>query len=107
MKFKVKVHSVIDLITNSSTEMFVDYSDSLEHIKELVDEILHLQGSTFRCDDVFEIKVVSTYADEDYPGNLDEDPTEVEFIVKDPEYTKLARLIKNVLGSAEVNEFMC
>ena len=107
MKFKVKVHSVIDLITNSSTEMFVDYSDSIDHIKELVDEILELQGSPLTCDDIFDLKIVSQYAEEDYEGSLEEDPTELEFTVKNDKYQRLARLIKKVLDSGELNEYLC
>jgi hypothetical protein len=107
MKFNVSVHSVIDLITNSSTEMFIDYSGSIDHIKELVNEILVMQGSSLTCDDIFHLKIVSQYADEDYEGNLNEDPTELEFIVKDPAYEKLAKLIKTVLDSGDLNEYMC
>ena len=106
--FKVKVHSVIDLITNSSTEIFVDYSGSIDHIKELVNYILQLHGHMqLTCDDVFEMKIVSQYEDEDYEGNLDEDPTELVFTVKDPKYEKLGKLIEKVLYSAESREYMC
>ena len=54
----IPVHSVIDLITNSSTEIFVYSEKSLEPCKELINEILSLQGIDKKCDDLFDIKVV-------------------------------------------------
>lgn len=38
---KVHIHSVVDLITNSSTTVFI-YRDSVEEVKELVQEMLNL-----------------------------------------------------------------
>ena len=55
------------------------------------------------CDDIFEMKIVSQYeeADDEYEGDLEEDPTELVFTVKDSKYAKLATLIENILYSAE------
>jgi len=106
MKFIVKTHSVIDLITNSSTEMFIDYSGSIDHIKELVNYILSSEGVT--CDDVFELKIVNSYTGEDWEEDeYQEDPSELKFIVKDEKYEKLAKLVENVLTSGESKEYMC
>lgn len=73
---KIPLHSVIDLITNSSTEIFVYSENSLKPAKELINEILKLQGSDKTCDDVFDLKITM----DDYQiknlieyGELDED----------------------------------
>ena len=41
----VKLHSFIDLITNSSTEIFINRIGAIEPLKELVDEFLKMNGS--------------------------------------------------------------
>ena len=109
MEFRVKTHSVIDLITNSSTEMFIDYSGSIDHIKELVNYILELRGHMqLTCDDIFELKIVNSYTGEDWDDDeYQEDPSELKFIVKDEKYEKLAKLVENVLTSGETKEYMC
>lgn len=49
----IKLHSVVDLITNSSTVIFT-YQDSVTETKSLVSEILKLSGDTeSNPDDVF------------------------------------------------------
>ena len=105
-KFKLNVHSVIDLITNSSTEMFVDYSGSIEPVKELVNEFLKAEGSTLHCDDIFEIKLIDTYTDEEWDEDS-EGPSEIQFTVINEKYENLAKLIEGVLFSAETREYMC
>lgn len=54
---RVPLHSVIDLITNSSTEIFVYSENSVEPAKELINEILKLQGIDKKCEDLFDIRV--------------------------------------------------
>jgi hypothetical protein len=62
---KIPVHSLIDLITNSSTEIFVHSEDAVEPAKELLTELLRLQGSEKTCDEVFEISVKQSEEDID------------------------------------------
>lgn len=77
MNREIKIQSVSDIITNSSTEVFMVYDDSaFKNIKELVNAILALAGSDQTFDDLFEIKAcVSEYFIEQYPeyANLPED----------------------------------
>lgn len=50
----VNVHSVVDLITNSSTEIFMSASDSaIQNVKEIIDAVLKASGSDKTCDDLF------------------------------------------------------
>jgi len=64
MKDKIEIHSVIDLITNSSTEIFVHSESSIEPVKELLNEFLKLIGNNKTCDDVFEITLECSNVEE-------------------------------------------
>lgn len=55
MKVDIKIQSISDIITNSSTEVFTVYRTSdKQAIKELVNAILAVNGS-YRFDDLFEL----------------------------------------------------
>jgi hypothetical protein len=54
----IKIQSISDIITNSSTEVFCLYSQrDKEEIKKLVNAILAIGNSTVTFDDLFEIKM--------------------------------------------------
>ncbi len=54
----IKIQSISDIITNSSTEVFCMYSQrDKEEIKKLVNAILALSNSVVTFDDLFEIKM--------------------------------------------------
>jgi hypothetical protein len=60
----IPVHSFIDVITNSSSEIFVQASNgTIRAIETLINDILSLGGSTLKCSDLFKIDIVSTYHD--------------------------------------------
>lgn len=53
----VKIQSVSDVITNSSSEVFVIYDqEGIDTIKTLVNSILKLSKSEYSCDDLFDIQ---------------------------------------------------
>jgi len=54
---KIPIHSMIDLITNSSTEIFVTSDSSVKPAKELLTELLKINGSDKTCDEVFTLTV--------------------------------------------------
>lgn len=57
MKLVMKIQSISDIITNSSTEVFVVYdSSNIKSIKDLVDTILSIDGH-YTFDDLFTIKM--------------------------------------------------
>jgi hypothetical protein len=50
--FKINIHSIVDVITNSSTTIYT-YQDNVKEAKELLQEVLSLLGSKENVDDVF------------------------------------------------------
>lgn len=58
----IKIQSVSDLITNSSTEVFVIYDESaIKGIKELVTSIISLNDSSKTFDDYFDVELCVNY----------------------------------------------
>jgi hypothetical protein len=54
MKYYIPIHSFIDLITNSSTEIYVEATEkTIKTLRELVNEILKAGKSKLRADDLF------------------------------------------------------
>ena len=73
----MKIKSVTDVITNSSTEVFAMTSQlSVEKLKKMINLLLEVSGSTKTCDDLFDIHLeVSQWMDEDVYMNIEgEDP---------------------------------
>lgn len=54
----MKILSISDIITNSSSEVFTYYTqESIKEVKALIDAILKAGGSNKTCDDLFEINL--------------------------------------------------
>lgn len=56
MMVKINIHSIVDVITNSSTVIYT-YQDSVSEAKELLQEILILIGEKKKVDDLFYLGV--------------------------------------------------
>lgn len=90
--FKLKLHSSVDLITNSSTVIFTYSSGSIEKVKELVNEMLKVFGHEDKSfDDLFWAKVIpEDYADyNEVPDNYKE--LEIQYIkgeIEEPEWIR-------------------
>lgn len=57
-RFNLKVQTVSDIITNSSSEVFMVYDDKcINNIKELVNAILSINNTDVTFDDLFECKI--------------------------------------------------
>ena len=52
---KLYVHSFIDVITNSSTEMFVDQSKCLEPCRQMINEMLAAFDIDKSCEEIFRL----------------------------------------------------
>ena len=64
----MKIRSITDVITNSSTEVFAMISPrSVDRLKTMINLLLVTSGSTKTCDDLFDIHLeVSEWAEEGY-----------------------------------------
>ena len=53
----LNIHSMADIITNSSTEIFVVANEStIQGVKDLIDNFLLLTDSSLTCDDLFTVE---------------------------------------------------
>ena len=95
MDFDIVIHSATDRITNSSTVIYTDSSDSPAAFEEMVDEMFDTFGVKERCADVFTIEVVKEKYTED---------TMLKVTTKDNKYKKLATLMVNFLYSTDHRE---
>lgn len=97
-KITIRLHSFADLITNSSTSIYVAADEStIKSIKEIIDNILKIGGSTLTANDLFKF---SLYKDPDEQGEYYE---RVQLIVtpkdKNSEEGKaVAKLLGNLTG---------
>ena len=73
-EIRIHIHSFIDIITNSSTEIYVQASEhTIKNIKSLVDSILSIGGSPLKCDDIFIMKLVSDREEDEDDEDEDND----------------------------------
>lgn len=88
---RIPLHSFVDLITNSSSEIFISATNStIIAIKKLVDALLLAGGSRFTSDEVFEITL------EDHPYYDKEDQNYFE---RDVGHRKQVVVIKTKINS--------
>lgn len=77
--FKIKFHSVIDVITNSSTEIYSWYDESVGACKEMLAEMLKAFGVDKQVDDIFSVTIgYDQYVYSDYLDNLDEEDAKTQ-----------------------------
>lgn len=63
----ITVHSFVDLITNSSSEIFVAADqNTVKAIKKLVENLVAATGGTANADDLFSFDLVYTCVDQNY-----------------------------------------
>ena len=58
MEMKINVHSLIDVITNSSTSIFITmHGKSVDEMYELLNEVLKIADSDKKAEDLFDIEI--------------------------------------------------
>jgi hypothetical protein len=100
----LRVHSVVDVITNSSSEIYVEATEhTIDNVKELVDNLFSLAGSPLKCDDVFDITLKNRNApDEDEDESYyDETYPEVDLVVtpKEGVTSEESKIASRILSS--------
>ena len=76
MKIVIPVHSFVDVITNSSSEIFVSATDrTIEVAKNIVNEVLSAGGSLAKCDDLFKVSLLYhvRYYDDDASDTVEKE----------------------------------
>ena len=57
-KYIIRLHSFVDIITNSSTEIYIEATDkTIESLKNIINNILKVGGSKLTSDDLFTIEL--------------------------------------------------
>jgi len=86
----IPIHSFIDLITNSSSEVFVTADKTtIAAIKNVIDALLLIGGGKETCDDLFEVVLENTDGGYGY-YNI------IRVIAKDPNCCNAATLINKL-----------
>ena len=108
---KVRLHSMTDLITNSSTVIYT-YSDaSLDACRNMIDEIFRVSGVDKKCDDVFSLSVALENNDRyhDAAAEMEQEDLPVELrglSYRDMDKALDAYLDQIALGKVEKPEWM-
>jgi len=100
---KIKLHSITDLITNSSTVIFTYSGGTIKPLKAMIDEIAKVLGSSKTCDEMFDAIILCDDADtyskwmgerredgEEYPDGVDEN-TDIVALWNDVRIGKVAK----------------
>ena len=89
----VNLHSFVDLITNSSTEIFVEASQStIDAVKEVVDNLLEVAGSDLKADDLFEFELGEKEGWDYYVDRS------LKVTAKNPDCERTAKILSNLTG---------
>ena len=96
-KITLDIHSFIDIITNSSTEIFVQAtSHTIKNVKELVNSLLKLGGSQLTADDLFTFELEG---DDDEPVDI-EDEDDEDYYDSDS-YPRVSLIVKASVDADE------
>ena len=101
MQFRIPVHSIVDVITNSSSVIYTEaHNNSISIAKKIIDSVLTAAGSTKTADDLFDFSVTV------YPTDLfqylddkiacaedDEDGEDAEFVARIPDLDTLKKAL--------------
>jgi len=112
---KIHVHSFVDLITNSSTEIYIMASDkTIKTMRKLVNDILVAGKSNYTCDQLFSIEIdkeeFEAYYDQPYDewaqgGESRNVQVVVKSLVKDEEAAdEAAKVLSSLTSMFEISE---
>lgn len=93
-KIILNIHSVVDLITNSSTELYVvAHGKTISILKDIINDVLAMGESKLKCDDIFDITFRERNRRQELYNEIDEiyDPED-----RDVEYDTLNFLVISV-----------
>lgn len=109
MTIKIPIHSFVDLTTNSSSEVFVEATDStVKCIEDIVNNILLSQGITDKtCGDLFDIELEELDEDSEDGSWWDENYVNREIFItsksEDEHVTAVAKALTGFIGTFIMN----
>lgn len=114
-KISINFHSIVDVITNSSTVIYVQCtSNTIKMTKELINSILNIAKSDKMADDLFDFKIVTNEENEvdSISDNLDDyekDALNLGFTKEDidggwEKRLVIAKTIYNAINTGKINE---
>ncbi len=111
MILSIKIHSFVDVITNSSSTIYNYQEDALPAVKNMIDEFLKTFGCKETADDMFYPAIMSSIDHySDYLDDTSEDPDEDKIdkeIPKEMSRKELELLIENIItGKIEKPEWI-
>jgi hypothetical protein len=93
-QLRISYHSFVDIITNSSTELFVSAgANTITGIKDIVNQLLKVQGSTKTADDLFIFELVD--AENGY-GYKEDDAYDLLVTARSGEYVEQAATLNKL-----------
>lgn len=93
----IKIQSVSDVITNSSTEIYTVCTEyTLDRLKDIVNSILKITNSTLTADDLFTFEL-----DEESHGYSSYYDRGYKVIPKNENYTEAAKYLSNIMDIFE------
>ena len=97
-KVTLHIHSFVDIITNSSSEIYVEATENtIKNVKTLVDSLLAIGGSSLKSDDLFELSLLDPNGDEN--SSYSDDYPTVDLVVKAKTIDKNAIIAAKILSS--------
>ena len=79
-KYTFPIHSFVDLITNSSTEIYISATEkTVESVKNLINNLLKMGQSNLTCDDLFTIEIDKEQFNKDYDYDIEEGDTKTPY----------------------------
>lgn len=98
MKFAISVHSFVDLITNSSSEVFISVTDNtLKSVRAIVEKLLKMNNIDANVDELFSFEIsecsVSTERVQSYVN--------VTPLVKRADLFEVARLLSDLFHTVD------
>lgn len=93
--FKLKIHSVVDVINNSSTTIYTYHDNCVKPAKEMINEFTKALGSDLTADDIFYINVF--LEDEEIYINAMSQVEDDEYI-HDDDYKKGQKIVSDTIA---------
>jgi len=94
----IPIHSFVDLITNSSSELFICADkNTILGIQKIVNSLLKVAGSALTFDDLFVAELVEGETYSDYPV------AGVVVTAKNPDLAETAKILSGLTDLFEIN----